>query len=132
MKFHIKSFTFALLIAGSIAGISVYLIYKNLKSDFEQQIITEKTKLEVEAESKEQAEEDSIPADCAKAYQDGFMDCLLSVSPNTYSAFLHSFIDYGGKPMTNADYQTLADSYQLDEDEVAFLKGITRSAENTE
>jgi hypothetical protein len=34
--------------------------------------------------------------------------------------------------MTNADYQTLANAYQLDEDEVAFLKGITRSAERTE
>ena len=132
MKSHIKPFIIAFLTACSIAAVTVYFIYEDLKSDFNQRIITEKINLEAQKDSEETAEEDLVPENCAKAYQEGFMDCLRDISPDTYSAFLHSFIDYGAKPLTNAEYQTLAESYQLDADEVEFLKRITHSAESTE
>ena len=54
------------------------------------------------------------------------MDCLRELNSNVYSAYLKTFIEGFNENTTDEEFKKLADSYELSESELNYLKKMVR------
>jgi len=117
----LKPYLVAFVVTGITASSILYFVQKRLESDFKYRLAASKRY------------ELRIPQDLTQAYQEGFLECMRSLNPNVYSAYLHCIIEYGADPISDEQFNEVAKDYNLGEYQLDFVKVLlfTSSSSDT-
>ena len=120
MKQNLKPILIGFITATLISSIAVYFIYQYLKTDFDYRVASAK-KIEVR-----------ISQDHVEAYEEGFLDCMRSLNPNVYAAYLRCIVEYGTGPISDSEFSDLAKQYELGAYQLDFVKVLLFTAETSD
>jgi hypothetical protein len=73
-----------------------------------------------------------ISQDHVEAYEEGFLDCMRSLNPNVYAAYLRCIVEYGTGPISDSEFSDLAKQYELGDYQLDFVKVLLFTSETSE
>lgn len=110
MKQKLKTFLIGFTCAIILLSIVGYFGYLRMKEEF-------RINLKLQSFPKTQ-----VITDTLESYKTGYMDCLRELNSNVYSAYLMTFIEGFDEYTTDEEYMKLADRYELNENQLEFIK----------
>ena len=114
MKQNLRPFLIGFTSAIILSSIVGYFGYLRMKDEF-------RIDLKLQSFPKTQVTSNSF-----ESYKTGYMDCLRELNSNVYSAYLKTFIEGFNENTTDEEFKKLADSYELSESELNYLKKMVR------
>lgn len=114
MKQNLRPFLIGFTCAIILSSIVGYFGYLRMKDEF-------RIDLKLQSFPKTQVTSNSF-----ESYKTGYMDCLRELNSNVYSAYLKTFIEGFNENTTDEEFKKLADSYELSESELNYLKKMVR------
>ena len=114
MKQNLKPFLIGFTFAIILSGIGGYLGYLRMKEEF---------RIDLKLQSYPKTE---VTMDTFESYKTGYMDCMRELNSNVYSAYLMTFIEGFDKNTSDEEFQKLADHYELNENQLEYIKKTVR------
>jgi hypothetical protein len=114
MKQNLKPFLIGFSCAIIFSGIGGYYGYLRMKEEF-------RIDLKLQSYPKTQ-----VTMDTFESYKTGYMDCMRYLNSNVYSAYLTSVIDGLNENTSDEEFKKLADHYELNENELEYIKKMIR------
>ena len=114
MKQNLKPFLIGFTCAIILSGIGGYYGYLRMKEEF-------RIDLKLQSYPKTQ-----VTMDAFESYKTGYMDCMRYLNSNVYSAYLTSVIDGFNENTSDEEFKKLADHYELNENELEYIKKMVR------
>ena len=114
MKQNLKPFLTGFTCAIILSSIVGYFGYLRMKEEF-------RIDLKLQSYPKTQ-----VTMDTFESYKTGYMDCMRELNSNVYSAYLTTFIDGFNENTSDDEFKKLADYYELNENELEFIKKMVR------
>jgi hypothetical protein len=114
MKQNLKPFLIGFTCAVILSSIAGYFGYLRMKEEFT-------IDLKLQSFPKTQVTSDSF-----ESYKTGYMDCLRELNSNVYSAYLTTFIDGFNENTSDEEFKKLADHYELNENQLEYIKKMVR------